>query len=102
LNDAPKALGLRSAAWPNLVREPASFAGVNAVKARAKARQALNAAPNARGPLIYSTQGRNIVNGQNPWSVYFSELMGKDTSYLGCVVTVTAKTAIPSDECLNK
>lgn len=88
--------------WPNLAREPATFAGVNAVKARAKARQALNAAPNAKGPLIYATQGRNIVNGQNAWSVYFSELMGNDTTYLGCVVTVTAKAATASDECLNK
>jgi len=88
--------------WPDLAREPAQFAGVNAVKARAKARQALNNASNAKRPLIYSTQGRNVVNGQNAWSVYFSELVGKETTYFGCVVTVFAKTATVSDECLNK
>jgi hypothetical protein len=88
--------------WPDLAREPAQFAGVNSVKARAKARQALNDAPNAKRPLIYSTQGRNIVNGQNAWSVYFSELVGKETTYFGCVVTVFAKTATVSDECLNE
>jgi hypothetical protein len=88
--------------WPNLAREPASFAGVNAVKARAKARQALEAASDSKRPLIYSTQGRNVVNGQNAWSVYFSELIGKTTTYMGCVVTVTAKDATLSDECRNK
>lgn len=42
------------------------------------------------------------MNGQNAWSVYFSELVGKDTTYFGCVVTVTAKATTLSDECLNK
>jgi hypothetical protein len=51
-----------------------------AVKARAKARHALDNEPNAKRPLIYSTQGRNIVNVKNAWTVYFSELMGNDTT----------------------
>jgi len=88
--------------WPSLAREPASFAGFNASKARAKARQAVNDAPDAKRPLIYSTQGRSIVNGENAWSVYFSELIGNDTVYLGCVVTVSAKTTALSHECKIK
>jgi hypothetical protein len=59
--------------------EPESFAGVNAVRARAKARQALNDAPNAKRPLIYSTQTRSIANGKPTWFVHFSTLVGKDT-----------------------
>jgi hypothetical protein len=32
----------------------------------------------------------------------FSELIGSDTTYLGCVVTVTARSTTLSDECLSK
>jgi hypothetical protein len=87
--------------WPDLAREPATFAGASAVKARAKARHALSDDPEAKRPLIYTTQARNIVNGQNAWSVYFSELVGGVTTYFGCVVTVTATGTTLSDECLN-
>jgi hypothetical protein len=89
--------------WPDLAREPAQFAGVNAIQARANARQELNKNPGAKRGLIYSTQGRNIVNGQNTWTVYFSELIGKSTIYFGCLVTVWAKSEPTlSDECLKK
>lgn len=85
--------------WPNLAREPAKYAGLNAFRARASAERALMKAPDSKENLVYSTQGRGISEGRNAWFVYFNIVTGGDTTHTGCVVIVTEQTAVPTDEC---
>lgn len=93
--------------WPNLAREPASYAGLNAFHARSQAEQALRTAKNPQvlPGLVYSTQGRGISHGHNAWFVYFNLVTGGNSTYTGCVVEVTdatGKSAVPNAHCLQQ
>ncbi|MGD0272793.1 MAG: hypothetical protein ABSB96_03585 [Gaiellaceae bacterium] len=90
--------------WPNLAREPASYAGLNAYHARAYAQDALKKAanPNAKPGLVYSTEGRGISEGHNAWFVYFNVVSGGNSTYAGCVVEVTEITAKLDPHCLQQ
>jgi uncharacterized membrane protein len=84
--------------WPNLAREPAEYAGLNAFRAREKAEAALRTEATEQN-LVYSTQGRGVSEGRNAWFVYFNLVAGPTTTHTGCVVVVTAEAAIPTPEC---
>jgi hypothetical protein len=85
--------------WPNLAREPAKYAGLNAFRAREKAEAALRRAGRVEENLVYSTQGRGVSGGSNAWFVYFNLPAGNATTHSGCIVVVTSKVATPSKEC---
>lgn len=85
--------------WPNLAREPATYAGLNAFKAREKAERALKPLSKEGEELVYSTQGRGVSGGRNAWFVYFNRASSGGNTHSGCVVIVTAASAIPSAEC---
>jgi len=87
--------------WPNLAREPAKFAGLNAFHAKATAIRALEGRTDTVPGLVYSTQGRGVSKGQNVWFVYFNEALGKDATFNGCVVETTDERAVPTKECLQ-
>ena len=87
--------------WPNLAREPARFAGLNAFHARSHAEAALKAAANAKPNLVYSTEGRGISHGHNAWFVYFNIVSAAATTFTGCVVEVTDASAVPGPGCKN-
>lgn len=88
--------------WPNLAREPAKYAGVNAYHARIKAEDAIKDALDAKPDLVYSTQGRGISNGVNTWFVYFNTVTGQASTHTGCVIEVTSKTASLTSACRNE
>ncbi|MDQ3380853.1 MAG: hypothetical protein M3546_11145 [Actinomycetota bacterium] len=84
--------------WPNLAREPAEYAGLNAFRARERAEAVLRMEATEQN-LVYSTQGRGVSEGRNAWFVYFNLVAGTMTTHTGCVVVVTADDAIPTAEC---
>lgn len=89
--------------WPNLARDPASYAGVNGEAARKMAEHALRAEPLTKPNLTYSTRTRSIAEGADAWFVYFTFAApnAKTARYEGCFVVVTEKRSIPSRECIN-
>jgi hypothetical protein len=84
--------------WPDLVRESASFAGLNAYQARTRAEQSLKKQRGSKPALQFATQERTVVDGHDAWSVYFRPAGGTGPS---CIVAVTKDSASASAECLN-
>jgi hypothetical protein len=82
--------------WPDIAHESASFAGLTADRARAKAERELRILRGTKPPLSYSTQARSVIDGQDAWSVYFRPATGVPAS---CVVIVTKSTASFSADC---
>jgi hypothetical protein len=85
--------------WPNLAREPATFAGLTATDARKAAERALGQLPGVKDNLIFSTSVRSIDRGQNAWNVYFSEPGAAERIYDGCFVIVRKVSAVPEEAC---
>jgi hypothetical protein len=82
--------------WPDITHESASFAGLTAQKARDRAEQKVRQLRTGLPALAYSTQSRDVDDGQDVWRVYFRTASGTSS---GCVVTVTSKRADASAEC---
>jgi hypothetical protein len=82
--------------WPDITHESASFAGLNPDKARTKAERELKRLREGKPALQYSTQAKNVVDGQDAWSVYFRPASGTGPS---CVVIVTKDSTSVSAEC---
>jgi hypothetical protein len=88
--------------WPDLTRESASYAGLKAGKARARAVGAIKTARSELPQLVYSAQTRGIAEGRDAWLVYFSPASGSGAlPYSGCVVVVSKAKTEPSAECLK-
>jgi hypothetical protein len=87
--------------WPNLAREPATFAGLNAFHAKTEATEALKKARHPNENLVYSSQGRGVAQGQDAWYVYFIVVSGKSSTDVSCVVVVTDKTQTLQPGCLG-
>ncbi|MDQ5820119.1 MAG: hypothetical protein M3540_01615 [Actinomycetota bacterium] len=86
--------------WPNLAREPATYGGLTALKARAKAVAAIRRLPNAKSDLQISAQGRGFANGRNVWLVYFVGPVESGSTYTGCFVEVNkSNVAKATAEC---
>jgi hypothetical protein len=92
------ALHLAFYPWPDLVRESASYAGLNSYQARTRAAQTLRSQRGEKPALQFSTLERTVVDGHDAWLVYFRPAGGVGPS---CVVTVTKDDASSSAECLN-
>jgi hypothetical protein len=82
--------------WPDITHESASFAGLTAQKARDRAERKVQSLRTGLPALVYSTQSRDVDDGQDVWRVYFRTSSGASS---GCIVTVTSKRADPSPEC---
>lgn len=87
--------------WPDLTRESASYAGLKAPKARARAVRAVDDARAGLPGLVYSAQARGIVQNREAWVVYFNPAAGGPDVSSGCVVIVTEGATTPSPECLE-
>lgn len=86
--------------WPNLAREPASYAGLNGYHARVEAENAIKRPANgAKSDLVYSTEGRGISSGHDVWFVHFNVVSTGNSTYTGCVVEVTSAGSELSQEC---
>ena len=88
--------------WPDLAREPAKYAGVNGLRAREKATEALESTENVRDNLKFSAQGRGFSQGREAWLVHFNVGSGDDSVDTGCIVVVTTTRALPSDGCIER
>jgi hypothetical protein len=84
--------------WPDITKEPAQYAGLDASHARAKAIGAVATVRVGKPPLKYSTQARGIDNGNDAWLVFFTA-GGSAPAYGGCVVAVTHSSATPAPGC---
>jgi len=83
--------------WPDITKEPVRYAGLTATDARTRAIQEVAQLRNGNGPLVYSTQARQVVIGKEAWVVYFSFPDGSDS---GCTVIVSSSKPIDaSPEC---
>lgn len=87
--------------WPNLARDPATFAGLTGEAARKRAERAVSAEPAAKPNLVYSTRSRNVSDGQDAWFVFFNEPSGGSRRYAGCFVIVTGRQATLARDCLT-
>jgi len=87
--------------WPNLARDPATFAGLTGEAAKSHAERALRAESAAKPNLIYSTRTRNGSDGQDAWFVYFNDMSGGGPRYAGCFVVVSGPRATLSRDCLT-
>ena len=87
--------------WPDLAREPAKYAGVNGLRAREKAEQALESTRNVRDDLRFSAQGRGFSGGREAWLVHFNVGSGDESIDTGCLVVVTTTRVSPSDGCIE-
>lgn len=87
--------------WPNLARDPASYAGVNGASARKLAERALRAEPRRKATLEYSTRTRSISEGADAWFVYFTDRSTGTKRFEGCFVVVTKSVATLSRDCIT-
>jgi hypothetical protein len=83
--------------WPNLAREPATFAGLNAYHARAAAETAMKNDKTAKDGLRYSAEIRTITHGEDLWLVVF--LINGTPTDTPCVVEVSSDGAMLRPDC---
>ena len=83
--------------WPDITKERVVYAGLQAKDAKTRAtREIVRLRAGAPITLTYSTQAREVANGQEAWAVYF---IAADGSTTGCKVIVTDKQVKPTPEC---
>jgi len=92
--------------WPNLAREPATFAGRtkgNAQKFATKKlraeRQLNSATAGKKQELTFLSASKQVQDGREAWAVYFIDPNLVDAK--ACVVTVRFTTASLGSECLK-
>jgi hypothetical protein len=87
--------------WPDITKEPAEYAGLNAISAKAKGVKELAKQRGGTKPkLFYSSQIRGIDDGEEAWLVFFSPAKDSGLRYSGCYMVVTDEQASATPECL--
>jgi len=81
--------------WPDITKEPVSYAGRTAKEARKRAVARVRQV-RPEGGLVYSTQARQVVNGKEAWVVFF---LGADESDAGCTVILKEDSVAVTPEC---